>query len=278
MEQAAAGTHFEKAAALRDTLLLLRRAVKERIRARKTLAIKAADALAGVEELQSALSLDRPPRVIEAYDISNISGTHAVGSLVCSVDGIPQKNRYRMFRIKTVEGSDDPGMMAEVIHRRFSRAIEEKEPLPDLVLVDGGVTQLGAARAQLDTLGLGSLPAAGLAKRFEEVYRTDPVPIRLPPDSNALKVLVQIRDEAHRFALTYHRSLRLKRIRESVLDEIEGVGEKRKKLLLKHFGSVARLKKASEEEIAKVPGVGAAVAKLIKEALTHPRPLPGTES
>ena len=270
MEKESADRHFEKAAALRDTLFLLRRAVKERIRARKTLAIKAEDAKAGVEELRQALGLDQPPRVIEAYDISNISGTHAVGSLVCSVDGIPQKNRYRMFRIKTVEGIDDPGMMAEVVRRRFARAVEEKEPLPDLVLVDGGITQLNAARAQLDTLGLQHLPAAGLAKRFEEVVWKQRDPIRLPEDSNALKVLVQIRDEAHRFALTYHRSLRLKRIRESMLDEIEGVGEKRKKLLLKHFGSVARLRKASEEDIAKVRGVGAAVAKVVKEALKSP--------
>ena len=267
MEKESADRHFEKAAALRDTLFLLRRAVKERIRARKTLAIKAEDAKAGVEELRQALGLEQPPRVIEAYDISNISGTHAVGSLVCSVDGVPQKNRYRMFRIETVEGIDDPGMMAEVIHRRFARAVEEKEMLPDLVLVDGGITQLNAARAQLDTLGLQSLPAAGLAKRFEEIFWKQRDPIRLSPDSNALKVLVQIRDEAHRFALTYHRSLRLKRIRESMLDEIEGVGETRKKLLLKHFGSVARLRKASEEDIAKVRGVGAAVARVVKEAL-----------
>jgi excinuclease ABC subunit C len=272
MEKEAADRRFEKAAALRDTLFLLRRAVKERIRARKTLAIKAEDAKAGIEELRQALGLDRPPRVIEAYDISNISGTHSVGSLVCSIDGIPQKNRYRMFRIQTVEGVDDPGMMAEVIHRRFSRAIEEKENLPDLVLVDGGSTQLGAARARLDALGLQNLPAAGLAKRFEEIFWKQKDPLRLPPDSNALKVLVQIRDEAHRFALTYHRSLRLKRIRESMLDEIEGVGEKRKQLLLKQFGSVARLRKASEEEIAKVRGVGAAVANMVKEALDRKMP------
>ncbi len=270
MEKEAAEQRYEKAAALRDTLFLLRRAVKERIRARKTLAIKTEDARAGVEELRRVLGLDVPPRVIEAYDISNISGTHAVGSLVCSVEGIPQKNRYRMFRVKTVTGSDDPGMMAEVIRRRFSRALEEKENLPDLVLVDGGITQLNAARAELEALGLRDLPAAGLAKRFEEIHWKPPNPIRLPADSNALKVLVQLRDEAHRFALTYHRRLRMKRIRESILDEIEGVGEKRKNLLLKHFGSVARLRKATEREIAGVRGVGSAVAKVVKQALGSP--------
>ncbi len=269
-EKEAAERRYEKAAALRDTLFLLRRAVKERIRARKTLAIKTEDARAGVEELRRVLGLEQLPRVIEAYDISNISGTHAVGSLVCSVEGIPQKNRYRMFRVKTVTGSDDPGMMAEVIRRRFSRALEERENLPDLVLVDGGITQLNAARAELEALGLRDLPAAGLAKRFEEIHWKQPDPIRLPADSNALKVLVQLRDEAHRFALTYHRRLRMKRIRESMLDEIEGVGEKRKNLLLKHFGSVARLRKATEQEIAGVRGVGAAVAKVVKQALGSP--------
>jgi excinuclease ABC subunit C len=138
--------------------------------------------------------------------------------------------------------------------------------------VDGGITQQRAARAQLDMLGLQSLPVAGLAKRFEDIYWKQTDPIRLPPDSNALKVLVQIRDEAHRFALTYHRGLRLKRIRESMLDEIEGVGEKRKQLLLKRFGSIARLRKESEEEIAKVRGIGAAVASRVKESLGRKMP------
>ncbi|MFH0953786.1 MAG: excinuclease ABC subunit UvrC [Verrucomicrobiota bacterium] len=267
MEKEAQDLHFEKAAALRDTLLLLRRVVKERTRAKKTLAVKAEDARAGLGELQGVLGLAHPPRAIEAYDISNISGTHAVGSLVCAVDGLPQKSRYRMFRIRTVEGIDDPGMMAEVIRRRFSRLIEEGGAKPDLVLVDGGITQLRAARAELDKLALQDLPAAGLAKRFEEIYWKDAKPLRLPFESNALKVLQIIRDEAHRFALTYHRSLRRKRIRESVLDDIQGIGEKRKQLLLKHFGSVARLRRASQKEIANAPGVGPAMAKTIKEAL-----------
>lgn len=268
METEATHRRFEKAAALRDTLLLLRRVVRERIRARKSLAVKADDARTGVDELRVQLKLPRPPTVIEAYDISNISGTHAVGSMVCAVNGLPQKNRYRMFRIKTVHRIDDPGMMAEVIRRRFTRALEEKVPLPDLVLVDGGITQLHAARAELDRLGLTDVPAAGLAKRFEEIVQEDSI-LRLPLESNALKVLRNIRDEAHRFALTYHQRLRMKRIRESVLDEIEGIGDKRKQLLLKHFGSVARLRKASEEEIAKRPGVGPAMAALIKSVLAR---------
>ncbi len=266
MEKEAQQMNFEKAAAFRDTYLLLRKAIRERTRARKSLAIRADEGRAGIRELQRALGLGGEPKVIEAYDISNISGTHAVGSLVCAVDGLPQKNRYRMFRIKTVQGIDDPGMMAEVIRRRFERALKEQAELPDLVLVDGGVTQMRAARAELDRLGLQALPAAGLAKRFEEVHwKTET--LRLPPGSNALKVLQQIRDEAHRFALTYHRRLRLRRIRESLLDDIEGIGGKRKQLLLERFGSVERIRRASVEEIAGAPGVGPAMARQIKNAV-----------
>ena len=277
MEKESGLQHFEKAAALRDTLLLLQKAIKERTRAKKSLGVKIDEARAGVLELQKALGLAQPPDVIEAYDISNISGTHAVGSLVCSVEGVPQKNRYRLFRIKTIEGSDDPAMMAEVIRRRFDRAVREQTPLPGLVLVDGGITQLRAARTELDQLGLDALPVAGLAKKYEEIYwepatsghRIDPV-IRLPENSPALKVLQQIRDEAHRFALTYHRRLRLQRIKESILDEVEGVGGKRKQLLLRHFGSVVRLQKATVEEIAAVPGIGPVLAKEIKDRLGNP--------
>ena len=158
-------------------------------------------------------------------------------------------------------------MMAEVIRRRFGGTLAGKMPPPDLVLVDGGITQLRAARAELNLLGLQALPAAGLAKRFEEIYQEKCGPLRLPLDSAALKVLQQIRDEAHRFALTYHRQLRMKRIRDSVLDEIQGIGGKRKEVLLAHFGSVSRMRKATEDEIAAAPGIGPAMAKLIKATL-----------
>ncbi len=281
MEQAAESHQFERAAALRDTLFLLQEAIKRRIRGEKTLAIKAEDARAGVAELQRVLGLAQPPRVIETYDISNISGTFAVGSMVCAVDGLPQRNRYRLFRIKTVEGSDDPRMMAEVIRRRYARVLQEKGALPDLVIVDGGITQLRAARAELDCLGLYDLPAIGLAKRLEELYpmamayerkgypEADTVrtPIRLAEDAPALNVCKQIRDEAHRFALTYHRRLRMKRLRESLLDDVPGIGRKRKELILGHFGSMARLRRASVEDIQEIPGVGPAMAGLIKETV-----------
>lgn len=281
MDQAAAAQQYERAAALRDTLFLLQEAIKRRIRGEKSLSIKADEARAGVTELQQALKLSNPPRVIETYDISNISGTFAVGSMVCAVDGLPQRSRYRLFRIKTVEGSDDPRMMAEVIRRRYTRVLEEKAALPDLVLVDGGITQLRAARAELDRLGLEELPAVGLAKRFEEIYPmamarerkgypdagTIQSPVRLPENSNALKVCKQIRDEAHRFALTYHRRLRMKRLRESILDDVPGIGQKRKELVLGHFGSIARLRRASVEDLTAIPGVGPAMAGLIKETV-----------
>ena len=272
MKEASEAREFERAAALRDTVLNLRDALRRRARGEKSLSVKVEEARAGVLELQAALGLPAAPEVIECYDISNISGTHAVGSLVCAVNGVPARGRYRLFRIKTVEGIDDPGMMAEVIRRRFGRAIEEKQRLPDLVVVDGGITQLRAARVELDRLGLASLPAAGLAKRFEELHYEVPgvrSPIRLPEDGMALKVLKQIRDEAHRFALTYHRKLRSQRIRDSRLDEIAGIGKKRKELLLSHFGSVQRLRRATPEEVAAVPGIGVETARLITAELAR---------
>lgn len=278
MRREAAAQHYEKAAVLRDTLLLLRRAVKERRQVRRAFGLEQDTAQAGLEELRVALELDHVPRRIEAFDISNISGTLAVGSLVCAVDGMPAKPRYRLFRIRTVQGADDPGMIAEVIRRRFTRLAQERQPGPDLVLVDGGATQVRAARRELDRLGLAPLPVAGLAKRLEEIYQERDGAItvlRLPAETAALKILQALRDEAHRFALTYHRRLRLRRLRESVLDDIEGIGPTRKELLLKKFGSVARLRHAPAEAIAAVPGIGPQLAQAIRSALG---PLPGPAS
>ena len=268
MKEYAAAKNFERAAELRDTLFLVRGAIRQRASGKSTFAFKAEHAQRGVQELREVLGLEKPPRVIECFDISNISGTLAVGSMVCAVDGMPKPNRYRLFRIKTVEGIDDPGMMAEVIRRRYKRLVSEGAALPDLVLVDGGITQLGAARAELDELGLADLPSGGLAKRFEEIHWPDrAVPLQLPLDSPALQVLQRIRDEAHRFALTYHRKLRSRRLKESALDEVPGIGEKRKAQILGHFGSIDRLRKASVEDIAAVPGLGESIARLIVETL-----------
>ena len=272
MDREASALNFEKAAALRDTLLHLRWVIKERHKGTRSLEMRAEEARAGVFELQQALALPAPPEVIECFDISNISGTHAVASMVVAVDGMPARQRYRRFRIKTVEGSDDPRMMAEVIRRRYTRVLGEGQPRPGLVLVDGGFTQLSAARAELRTLGMDDQPSAGLAKKYEELYRDDDPgvePLRLPRDSAALKMVQQLRDEAHRFALDYHRTLRNRLMRDSLLDQVEGIGEKRKTLLLQTFGSVRRLAKATETEIANVPGVGPAMARAVRETLAH---------
>jgi excinuclease ABC subunit C len=270
MAEAAKELRFEKAAALRDTYLLLLRGIREKARGRKSLRLKKEEAGAGLAELQRALGLARPPVLIECYDISNISGTNSVASRVVSVEGVPTPSRYRRYRIKTVEGADDPASMAEVVRRRFERALAEGEALPDLVLVDGGITQLRAARAELDRLGLEGQRVAGIAKQFEELVH-DPsnerAPLRFAADSPALRVLQQIRDEAHRFALAYHRELRSRRIQESVLDDVEGIGAKRKEKLLAHFGSVARLRRATAAELASAPDVGPKLAEAIYAAL-----------
>ncbi|QHI70415.1 excinuclease ABC subunit UvrC [Tichowtungia aerotolerans] len=266
MEEAAAEHKFEEAAALRDMMLLLHRAIKERALVRKSDKMRADDAQAGLEELARELQLPKPPRVIECFDISNISGTYAVASMVAAVDGVPTPQRYRRFRIKTVEGSDDPRMMAEAVGRRYSRLQKEGAAFPDLLIVDGGITQLRAARAVLKELGV-DLPSVGLAKQFEELVRDEKPTVRLPKDSPARAIVTGLRDEAHRFAISYHRELRNKRIRESALDEIPGIGKKTKERILAHFGSFARLRRASLEDLQNAPGIGPKTAQLIKDTL-----------
>lgn len=266
MEEAAVDHRFEEAAALRDMMLLLHRAVKERALVRKTAKVKADDAQSGLEELAEELGLPGPPKVIECFDISNISGTYAVASMVAAVDGVPMPQRYRRFRIKTVEGSDDPRMMAEAVKRRYSRLQKEQGAMPNLLVVDGGIAQLRAARAVLDELGV-NLPIVGLAKQFEELVRDELPSIRFPKDSPARAVVTGLRDEAHRFAISYHRELRAKRIRESALDEVPGIGKKTKERLLKHFGSFARIRKATLADLLDVPGIGPETARTIFEAV-----------
>jgi excinuclease ABC subunit C len=270
MEVAAAEQKFEEAAALRDMLLHLHQAVKEKAKVRKTPRMKQDEARQGLKELKKQLKLSSEPRVIECFDISNISGTNSVASMVCSVDGVPYPNRYRRFRIKTVKGADDPRSMAEVVRRRYSRLQRERKPLPDLVMVDGGITQLRAAKAELVELGLNTLPIVGLAKRYEEIvwdYEQNSGNLMLPRHSAGLTVVTRLRDEAHRFAITYHRDLRRQRIMESRLDEIPGIGNSKKEMLLKHFGSIARLGRATVEEIAEAPGIGKKTAELIRSEL-----------
>jgi excinuclease ABC subunit C len=193
--------------------------------------------------------------VIEAFDISNISGTDATGSLVTFENGIPDKKNYRHFRIKTVVGADDYAMMEEVVGRAYSRRKEEGKRMPDLILLDGGKGQLNAAMNSIFRLGL-DMNMASIAKEFEYIFIPGrETPVILPRDSKALKLLQRIRDEAHRFALGYHRKLRGKKFSESELDRIPGIGEKKKRSLLKHFGSLEKLRGADVSEIVKIRGI-----------------------
>ena len=267
MDQASADLDFERAARLRDTWMALQEMVRQRHRAQARPDIVRATAREGCEALADALRLRGFPHVIEGFDISHIGGTLTVASLVASVDGEPAPSRYRHFRIRTA-GNDDPASMAEVVTRRYARLRDEGQPLPDLVLVDGGLPQLRAARAILADLGLPQIQTIGLAKRVEEIVvdRDGLDSVLLPVDSPALQVLIRLRDEAHRFAITYNRRLRERKIRESVLDEVPGVGEHRKELLLRTFGSVRRIAEAPQEEVAGIGGIGPELAAAIQAA------------
>jgi len=256
MKKAAVAQDFEKAAQLRDMLFDLRRTTQktqkfERLPYKLPVAVEPADDLA---ELGKVLGLPSAPQRIEGFDISNISGTFAVSSMVSFKNGRPDRANYRRFRMKTVVGQDDFASMAETIRRRYTRMKKEAASgqagkwsnVPDLILIDGGKGQLNAACEELNKLGLTLIPVIGLAKEFEEIYRPgESEPLRLSHDSGALKLLQRVRDESHRFANTYNAQLRLKKISESILDEFPGIGERRKKALLKKFGSVQRLKMAS---------------------------------
>jgi len=219
-------------------------------------------------ELESALSLPAPPLRIECYDISTLHGTHSVGSMVVFAGGRPEGSSYRRFRVRMeTEEANDIAMMGEVLRRRFApdrMADGRFGSRPGLVIVDGGRPQLTAARAALAECGVGDIPLVALAKREEELWLPDDeVPVVLPAGSPSLYLVKRVRDEAHRFAIEYHRDLRGKAMTASVLDTIEGVGPKRRKALLKAFGSVKRLREASVEQIAQVPGVSAQVASEI---------------
>ena len=316
MQKAAEKMDFEKAAELRNMIDDVRETTRQTRRFTRGTLPSAIDPSADVQALGDALQLPRPPRVMECFDISNISTTHVVASMVCFRDGIPDKNCYRRYRVRTVEGQDDFASMAEVVRRRYSRVLlqisespsrtginrkpESKDEdrvvdlspehsqenafetarrledypvsgirypqfipvrLPDLIIVDGGKGQLSSACHELQQLGLHDLPIIGLAKEYEEIYRPGrAMPLQLPPDSGALHLLQRIRDEAHRFANAYHQLLLKKRIDESILDDCPGVSQNRKNLLLRKFGSVNRLRKASVEQIAATEGIGRKLA------------------
>jgi excinuclease ABC subunit C len=321
MRKAAKKMDFEKAAELRNMVDDLRSTTRPMRRFTRGSLPSSIDPMADVRALAGALQLPQVPRVMECFDISNISTTHVVASMVCFRDGVPDKDNYRRYRVRTVDGQDDFASMAEVVRRRYSRVLLEarhansdvaefsqenaadalarisRHPgqsrgipsenprvtsrdsstplrsaqndegfvavrLPDLIIVDGGKGQLSAACRELQRLGLHDLPIIGLAKEREEIYRPGrALPLRLPMDSPALRLLQRIRDEAHRFANAYHQLLMKKRIEESILDDCPGVSQNRKNLLLRRFGSVNRLRKASVEEIAATEGIGRKLAE-----------------
>jgi excinuclease ABC subunit C len=333
MRKAAAAQEYEKAADLRDALAALKQTTARATRFERTpwnipvAVLPERDN----QELAQALALPAPPLRIEGFDISNISGTLKVASIVAFRHGRPDRANYRRLRIKDVQGQDDFACIAEAVRRRYARLLKESAApaqgaavrpggrdtsngtaggthgstmdddaeartaiveelrelmeeakqkhstlnmqrstsnLPDLIVIDGGKGQLNAACAELRKLGLERIPVIGLAKEFEEIYRPgEAVPLRLSHDSHALKLLQRIRDESHRVANSYNAQLRLKKISESLLDEFPGIGETRKAALLKKFGSLQRLRLATEEQIAGVPGFGGKVAAELKAFL-----------
>lgn len=299
MQKAALRLDFERAAELRDmigdfkTTLAPSRSFERGARAR---VMSTLDPMSDVKELQEILGLDRPPLVMECFDIANIGLAHCVASMVRFKNGIPDNANYRRYRIRIVSGQNDFAAMSEVVRRRYMRVLleakeagggleEEDESqetvvesmrrlereagesptkfvtLPDLVIVDGGKGQLSSATAELQRLGLHDLPIIGLAKEHEEIYRPDrSEPILIPHDRGALKLLQRIRDEAHRWANGYHQLLLKRRMAESILDDCPNISKTRKAALLREFGSLTRLRRATVDKIAQVPGIGKALA------------------
>ena len=247
-----------------------------------------------LEEIQAALDLPEAPLRLECYDVSNLQGTEVVASMVVFEDGLPRKSEYRRFVIKGVDGQNDVASIAEVLTRRFKRLLDERISTPDgededptanlidpetgrarkfaytpgLVVVDGGPPQVAAARQAMDELGLGDIPVCGLAKRLEEVWLPDDEdPVIFSRTSEGLYLLQRLRDEAHRFAITHHRSRRSKSMVESVLDDVPGLGEVRRKTLLRHFGSLKKLRQATVDEVAGLPGFGRRTAESVVAAV-----------
>jgi excinuclease ABC subunit C len=218
-------------------------------------------------ELQDILHLSRPPRWIEAFDISNLKEKFAVGGSVAFYDGRPSKQRYRRYRIKRTSGQNDFVMIHEIVSRRVKDLKKERKK-PDLLLIDGGKGQLNAAIDAIKSIDI-DIPVFALAKRNEELFDQDGLVITLSATSKGLILLKRIRDEAHRFAIMYHRKIRRKTFTTSILDRIYGIGKKRKITLLTYYGSIEMMQKASEEDLAKVPGIGEKFAKIIYEAMHH---------
>jgi len=211
-------------------------------------------------QMKSDLRLPLEPRHIECFDNSNIQGTNPVAACVVFKDGKPSKKDYRHFNVKTVVGPDDFASMEEIVYRRYKRLLDENEPLPNLIIIDGGKGQLSSALKSIDALELrGKIAVIGIAKRLEELfYPGDSIPLYLDKKSETLKVIQQLRNEAHRFGITFHRDKRSKAALNSSIESIPGIGEKTMQTLIQHFKSVKRLKLATEKEISDVIGISKA--------------------
>jgi excinuclease ABC subunit C len=267
MRKAAADRDYEKAASLRDLLDALKRTTEKSRRFLRDNPLPRRDEAGALTSLAAALGLERPPATAECFDISHISGTLAVASMVRFVDGQADKSGYRRFKIKSFEGNDDFRSMQEVVGRRYTRLHEEHRAFPELVIIDGGLGQVGAALAAFKEHDLAPPPLIGLAKREETIVFPDGRELKLPRHDVGLALLMRIRDEAHRFANDFNAELRSRKLRESLLDEMPGLGPKRKDALLGHFGSIQKLRKATAAEIAEVAGLSDKLAGEVKAYL-----------
>ena len=270
MAAAAAKQNFEQAAELRDIVFALEKTLQKTRKFERDRPVVTPDE-AAIEELGRALAIRPAPRTMECFDISHISGTYCVASMVHFAEGRPDKNNYRRFQIKSFIGNDDFRAMEEVVGRRYRRLAEEGKPFPDLVVIDGGRGQIAAALKAFLALDLTPPALIGLAKKHETIIFPDARdPLNLPLNSPALHLLQRLRDEAHRFANTYNADLRSKKIRESLLDDFAGLGPVRRAALMERFGDIDRLRRATAAEIADVPGFGGKLARELHDFLHAP--------
>jgi excinuclease ABC subunit C len=275
MAAAAGRQEFEKAAELRDVVFALEETLRKTRRFERADYTRPEGDEESLESLGRALGLPAAPRTMECFDISHISGTFVVASMVHFADGRPDKNHYRRFQIKSFVGNDDFRAMEEVVGRRYRRLAEEQKPFPDLVVIDGGRGQIGAALKAFVALDLEPPALIGLAKQHETIIFPDArPPLNLPLNHPGLNLLQRLRDEAHRFANTYNADLRSKKIRESILDDFDGLGTVRRAALLARFGDIDRLRAAGPADIAEVDGFGPKLAAELHAFLHRPTPTP----
>lgn len=274
MRTAAEARHYEKAASLRDRIDALEKTAGRTRKFERNLPNQQ-NSMEAVREIREKLGLKRLPKQVECFDISHISGSFCVASMVAFKDGTPDRKNYRRYKIKSFVGNDDFRAMEEVVGRRYRRLQAEQKPFPDLIIIDGGAQQVSFALKAFSEQGLMPPELIGLAKKHETVIFSDGrPPMNLPHHDPALRLLQHIRNEAHRFANSFNAELRSKRLRESILDDFRGIGSKRKRQLLLHFGSIENLKKSSFEQLLQVEGIGPLTAKKLLRFLSDRRRTP----